>query len=194
MALASLLVAPTWLLADSNVVASENIPEVMPVRVAGWSTESPTRADWQPVFIGADLIQRAAFAKDAHTVEGFAAVYLDQHHGKELVGLNNSVPGESLIVRRRAAGAGEGPWMELEAADGRGDRWLVWYAYRLDQQWYAKTLPMQIQYAVRSLTSAPLSAIVAFRTACAGEDCSAAHETLRGFTASMQGSGHRSNQ
>jgi exosortase A len=188
MALASLLVAPTWLLADDNVVLLENTPEVMPGRVAGWSTESLTRGDWQPVFIGADLVQRAAFAKDAHTVEGFTAVYANQHQGKELVGFNNSVLGESLNERGRAASAGAGPWTAIEAADWRGDRWLVWYAYRLDQQWYAKTLPMQIQYAVRSLTAAPLSAVVAFRTRCDGEDCSAARTILREFTASMRSS------
>jgi exosortase A len=188
MALASLLIAPTWLIADENVVAPEAMPEVMPVRVAGWSTESPTRGDWQPVFIGADLIQRAAFAKDSHAVEGFAALYADQHQGKELVGFNNSVLGESLNVQRRATSAGAGPWMAMEATDWRGERWLVWYAYRLDQQWYARTLPMQIQYGLRSLTSAPLSAVVAFRTRCAGEDCSAARETLREFTASTESS------
>ncbi len=185
MALASLLVAPTWLIADANVVAAEDIPEVMPVRVQGWSTESLTRTDWQPVFIGADLIQRGAFARGSSKVEGYAALYADQHQGKELVGFNNSVLGESLTLRRRAASAGAGPWIQTEAADWRGDRWLVWYAYRLDQQWYARTLPMQIQYGVRSLTSAPLSAVVAFRTPCGGEDCSAARETLREFTASM---------
>jgi hypothetical protein len=186
LALASLLVAPTWLIADENVVAAEDLPEVMPMRVSGWSTESVANGNWQPVFIGADLFQRAAFARDAHIVEGFAALYADQHQGKELVGFNNSVLGESLNVQRRAASAGAGPWMEMEAADGRGDRWLVWYAYRLDRQWYAKTLPLQIQYGVRSLTSAPLSAVVAFRTRCSGEDCSAARETLRDFTASVQ--------
>jgi exosortase A len=185
MALGSLLIAPTWLIADDNVVAPENIPEVMPVRVAGWSTESLTASNWQPVFIGADIVQRAAFSQDSHTVEGFAALYADQHQGKELVGFNNSVLGESLTVRRRAASAGTGPWTEMEAADWRGDRWLVWYGYRLDEQWYARTLPMQIQYGVRSLTSAPLSAVVAFRTPCAGEDCSAARTTLREFMASV---------
>lgn len=184
MALGSLLVAPTWLMADNNVVALEDIPEVMPVRVAGWSTESLTTSNWQPVFIGADIVQRAAFSKDSHTVEGFAALYADQHQGKELVGFNNSVLGESLTIRQRASSAGTGPWMEMEAADWRGDRWLVWYAYRLDEQWYARTLPMQVQYGVRSLTSAPLSAVVAFRTPCAGEDCSTARTTLREFTAS----------
>jgi EpsI family protein len=154
--------------------------------VAGWSTESLTTSLWQPVFTGADLIQRAAFSKQSHTVEGFAALYANQHQGKELVGFNNSVLGESLTVRRRAVSAGAAPWTEMEAVDWRGERWLVWYAYKLDQRWFARTLPLQIQYGVRSLTSAPLSAVVAFRTPCAGEDCSTARETLRDFTASIQ--------
>jgi len=189
LALASLLIAPTWLIADDNVVAPGDLPQVMPMHVAGWSTESPTRGDWQPVFIGADLMQRAAFARAPHIVEGFAALYADQHQGKELAGFDNSVLGESMSMRRRPAGAGAGPWMEMEAADWRGERWLLWYAYRVDDrhggQWYDRTLPMQIQYGVRSLTSAPLSAIIAFRTPCAGEDCSAARAALREFTASM---------
>lgn len=186
LALASLIVAPAWLLADDNVVAPEDLPQVMPLRVENWSTESLTRNDWKPVFIGADLIQRAAFFRDSRTVEGFAALYADQHQGKELAGFNNSVLGESMIPRRRATSAGVDRWMEMEAADWRGDRWLLWYAYRLDQQWYDRTLSMQIQYGVRSLAAAPLSAVVAFRTPCAGDDCSAARATLRDFTASMK--------
>lgn len=186
LALASLSIAPIWLLADDNVVAAEDLPQLLPMRVEGWSTESATRGDWQPVFIGADMFQRAAFSKESRTVEGVAALYADQHQGKELVGFNNSVLGESMNMKRRAASAGTGQWMEMEAADWRGDRWLVWYAYRLDQQWYDRTLPMQIQYGVRSLTTAPLSAMVAFRTPCAGDDCSTARVALRELTASMK--------
>ncbi|MET0534961.1 MAG: exosortase A [Steroidobacter sp.] len=185
LALASLLIAPAWLLADDNEVAPQDLPQVVPMRVANWSTESPARDDWQPVFVGADLIQRAAFSQDTRTVEGFAALYADQHQGKELVGFNNSVLGESMTVRRRASSASVRPWMEMEAADWRGKRWLVWYAYRLDRQWYDRTLPLQIQYGVRSLVSAPLSAVAAFRTPCAGDDCSAARAALREFTTSM---------
>ncbi len=67
-----------------------------------------------------------------------------------------------------AEAAGQGDWMELEATDSRGDRWMLWYAYRLDGRWYRRTLPMQVQYGVKSLVSAPLSAVVALQSALSG--------------------------
>jgi exosortase A len=180
LGLACLLVAPVWLMADSNTFAVEKLPRLLPSSVEGWSAVETSRADWQPVFVGADLTQRQSYAKSTTTIEGFAALYADQHQGKELIGFNNSVAGETLRVRRRA---GADNWLEMEVTDARGDNWLLWYAYRLDERWYDRTLPLQLQYGVRSLMSAPLSAVVAFRTPCAGEDCSAARDTLREFTA-----------
>lgn len=178
LASASLLLAPLWLIADNNKVAASELTAMLPTAIPGWSTQTATRDDWQPVFVGADVTQRAAFSKSSNTVESFAALYADQHQGKELMGYTNSVVGEALRIRRRA---GAVPWLEVEAVDSRGDSWLLWYAYRLDGQWYDRALPLQLQYGIRSLTSAPLSAVVAFRTRCAGEDCSAARTTLREF-------------
>lgn len=177
-AVVSLILAPLWLVADDNTVPLETLPRILPSEIPGWSTQAATGEEWQPVFIGADVTQRATFSKDSTAVECFAALYADQHLGKELIGFNNSVAGETLRVRHRGGAA---PWLGMEAVDSRGDSWLLWYAYRLDRQWYDRTLPLQLQYGVRSLTSAPLSAVVAFRTRCAGEDCSAAREILREF-------------
>jgi hypothetical protein len=143
-----------------------------------------TRSDWQPVFEGADVTQRARYSKGASTVEGYAALYADQHQGKELVAFNNSVTGETLNARRRG-GAGQGDWMELEATDSRGERWVLWYSYRLDSDWYHRTLPLQVQYGVKSLLSAPLSAVVAFRARCQGEECSSARDSVRDVTTSL---------
>ena len=178
LAVVSLLLAPLWLVADDNTVPLETLPRIVPSEISGWSTQTATREDWQPVFVGADVTQRATFSKDSIAVESFAALYADQHQGKELIGFDNSVAGEALRVRRRGSAA---PWLEMEAVDARGDSWLLWYAYRLDRQWYARTLPLQLQYGVRSLTSAPLAAVVAFRTRCERDDCSAARTTLREF-------------
>jgi exosortase A len=187
LGITSLLVAPAWLMADDNAVALENLPRMLPGAVAGWPQGSPAHSDWQPVFIGADATQRAEYSNDSRSIEGFAAVYAEQRQGKELGGFNNSVVGESMSVRR-AASAGVGSWTALEATDSRGERSLIWYAYRLDSQWYARTLPLQVRYGVRSLTSAPVSAVVALRASCAGEDCSDARASLREFTAAMQSS------
>ncbi|MFC4313329.1 exosortase A [Steroidobacter flavus] len=189
LAAVSLLVAPVWLLADHNTIPTDRLPRLLPTALAGWSAQPSVRDDWQPVFAGADVTQRARYSKDSDTIEGFAALYADQHQGKELVSFTNSVTGESLTTRRR--GTGQGEWTELEATDSRGDLWMLWYAYRLDDRWYRQTVPMQVQYGVKSLLSAPLSAVVAFRTPCQREDCAAARVVLRDVTTSLASSDAR---
>lgn len=190
LSLVSLLVAPVWLLADNNTVPREQLPRLLPAALKGWSVEDIARDDWLPVFEGADVTQRQRYSKESHSVEGYAALYADQHQGKELVAFNNSLTGETLMSRRRG-NAGQGEWLEIEATDSLGDRWLLWYSYRLDADWYGPTLPMQIRYGVRSLASAPLSAVVAFRTRCESENCSSARATLRDVTMSLASSAGR---
>ena len=187
LALVGLLVAPVWLLADNNAIPQDHLPRLLPTTLQGWSVEETTREDWLPVFEGADATQRAHYVKDAGSVEGYAALYAEQHQGKELVAFNNSINGETLNVRRRGS-AEQGDWMEVEATDSRGARWVLWHAYRLDESWYRDSLSMQVQYGVKSLVSAPLSAVVAFRARCQGEDCSAARDTLRDVTKSLASS------
>lgn len=189
-AVISLLVAPVWLLADDNTIPKDQLPRLLPTTLDGWSVEAITGDDWQPVFGGADATQRARYSKGINSVEGYTALYADQHQGKELVAFNNSLTGETLNARRRGS-AGQGDWMELEATDSRGDRWVLWYAYRLGNDWYQRTLPMQVQYGVKSLISAPLSAVVAFRARCQGEDCAATRDILRDVTTSLASSAGR---
>jgi exosortase len=189
LALVGLLVAPVWLLADNNTIPKDQLPRLLPTALEGWSVEEITRDDWQPVFEGADVSQRARYLKGNGAVEGYAALYADQHQGKELVAFNNSIYGATLDVQRR--GAGQEDWMELEATDSRGDRWTLWYAYRLDAHWHREALPMQVQYGIKSLVSAPLSAVVAFRARCQGQDCSAARDSLRDVTTSLASSDGR---
>ncbi len=189
LASVSLLVAPVWLLADHNTIPTDRLPRLLPTTLAGWTVEQSARDDWQPVFAGADVTQRAHYSKDGTIIEGFAALYADQHQGKELVAFNNSMTGETLNVRSR--GPGQGAWTELEATDSRGDRWMIWYAYRLGDDWHRQTLPMQVQYGVKSLLSAPLSAVVAFRTRCQDEDCTSARDRLHDVTTDLVSSDGR---
>ncbi len=189
LAAVSLLVAPLWLLADNNTIPTDQLPRLLPASLQGWSVEQSAADDWQPVFAGNDVTQRVRYSRQAHAVEGFAALYADQHQGKELVSFTNSVTGETLTARQRGAGPGE--WMAVEATDSRGDRWLLWYAYRLDDRWYRQSVSLQVQYGVKSLLSAPLSAVVAFRTRCQDEDCAAARDLLREMTTSLASSDGR---
>lgn len=184
LASVGLLVAPVWLLADHNTIAKDQLPRLLPATLDGWSVQQTVGFDWHPVFAGADVTEHARYTKDANSIEAYAALYADQHQGKEVGAFANSVNGTTLHVQRRGS-AGQGDWTELEATDSRGERWLLWYAYRLDQSWYRQSLPMQIQYGVKSLMSAPLSAVVAFRARCQIQDCSAARGALRDVTASL---------
>jgi len=190
LALVGLLVAPVWLLADDNSIAKDQLPQLLPTTLSGWSVQESSREDWLPVFAGADATQRVQYSKASSAVEGYAALYAEQHQGKELVAFNNSILGETLQVRRQG-NAEQGNWLELEATDSRGDRWVLWYGYRLDDTWYRDTLSMQVRYGVESLVSAPLSAVVAFRARCQGEDCSTARAVLRDVTTSLASSAGR---
>jgi hypothetical protein len=97
------------------------------------------------------------------------------------MGFTNSLEGESLHVRRRASG--EHPWLEMEAMDTSGVSWLLWYSYRLDDRWYDRPLSLQLRYGVDALIGAPVSSVIAMRTACMGTDCATARTTLQNFAA-----------
>lgn len=179
LALVGLVAAPLWLFLDRNEAPLAGETQV-PQNVAGWSLQSEARSDWQPVFIAADAQQSAVFTRASTTVETFAALYASQQHGKELLGYGNSVTGPDFKVKHRGSA---GSWLEMEAVDVRGTTWLLWYGYRIGEQWQRPGLSLQLSYGVKSLTSAPLSAVVAFRTPCAGDDCSAARSVLSDFAA-----------
>lgn len=182
LASVALLFAPVWQHLDDNRASPDAMAHALPT-VAGWSSEVDAPSDWQPVFNGADVVERATFTQSATSIEAYAAVYADQHQGKELMGFTNSLEGESLRVRRRVNA--EHPWVEMEAADARAVSWLVWYSYRLDDHWYDRPLALQLQYGIGALTGAPVSSVIAFRTACMGTDCTAARATLQNFAAAV---------
>lgn len=188
LALVGLVVAPLWLFLDQNRAPLGGDTRAVPATVPKWSLQADARTDWQPVFVAADIQQSAVFTRASSTVETVAALYASQHQGKELLGYDNSLTGAGWRVKRRGSAAS---WLEMEAVDGRGVTWLIWYGYRIDEQWHRPGLSLQLIYGLRSLLSAPLSAVVAFRTQCAGDDCSAARAVMGEFAAdAWSGSAH----
>ncbi|MBM0106193.1 exosortase [Steroidobacter sp. S1-65] len=183
---AGLLFAPVWQHIDDNVVADHAPAQALPNAMTGWSVARDTHSDWLPVFNGADVTERATFTRAGASVEAFAATYKNQHQGKELMGFGNSLEGESLHVSRR--GGAEHPWLETEATDSLGERWLLWHSYRLDERWFDRPLALQIQYGIGALMGAPAASILAFRTPCKGVDCTDARATLQHFAATVRSS------
>lgn len=178
LAIAGLLPAAAANLIDDNVAA---IPaELLPAQVSGWSVTQEQPPGWRPVSKGADAEQWRTYRSVDTQVEAYAAAYEYQAQDKEVVNHSNSVLGESLDEQRRRR-AVVGDWVELQAVAPSGETWLIRYAYRLHQKWYSQPLDLQLAYGVESLWSAPLSGVVAVRSACAS-DCDAARQALTEFT------------
>jgi EpsI family protein len=178
LAIAAILPVAALSLFDANIAAASG--EILPARVPGWESSASSPTDWQPVFKGADAEQRLAYRAAGRAVDGYAATYLQQRQGKEAVSYENSPLGSGLTAEGRTQTAARG-WQEVRANDSRGERWLVWYMYRMDERWYSTPLDLQLAYGVRSLLSAPLTSVIAVRTPC-GTDCENARESLGRFT------------
>ncbi len=184
LACVGLLFAPVWQHMDDNVAASDQLAPALPDDFTGWTIARNAHSGWQPVFEGADVTERATFTRTGAVVEAFAATYRDQHQGKELMGFGNSLEGESLRVVRRDSAADS--WLEMEATDSSGARWLLWHSYRLDERWFDRPLTLQVHYGIGALLGAPVSSVVAFRTECNVTGCAEARATLRDFAAALR--------
>jgi hypothetical protein len=110
----------------------------------------------------------------------FSAVFAEQLQGKEAVGYGTSLLGPGLVAVSPTTGAGE-PWREIRARDAGGATWLIRHAYRLDDSWHGSALRLQLDYGWRSFVRAPVVAVFAMRSVCAGDDCLGAAKALQQF-------------
>jgi exosortase A len=178
LAVSTMAAAPLWNAVDDNVASSADAHS-LPTSIA-WQTSAVT-SSWSPHYRGADVEQRSEYDSAGAMVEAYTATYLQQLQGKELVGHGNSMLSETMRATTRAKRAADSSWSELRAKGGAGDEWLLRFAYRIDDQWYASALRAQLSYGVRSLFAAPLSSIVVARSRCSA-DCSDAEAALTQFT------------
>ena len=176
-AVCGLPLAPLWLLADANRASDADISRSM-LAEARFETAATAASDWQPKFSGATRELHGVFHDGEVPVELYVAGYASQRQGEELTGYRSSLLGEQL---RRApdAAAAPAPWKNIAALGANNDRWVIWSAYRLDDRWYRSALRLQIDYGVRSLSSAPAGAVIALRARCGVNGCDAARESLK---------------
>jgi hypothetical protein len=91
--LAALAFGPLWVAVTPSAPDAAAASAKLPSRVAGWQAhavaDAPAR--WKPVFVAADAVDLQDYRGDLQTVSAFAAVYVDQRQGKEMVGYANSV-------------------------------------------------------------------------------------------------------
>lgn len=151
---------------------------VLPPAVAGWS-RSDTSAP-APRFINADHAGQGSYQSGGDVVQAFSAAYLQQMQGRKLADFGNQPLGEGLVPASRAQVIGDGAWLQMEARDRAGDRWLVRLRYRVDDYASADLRRTQLVYGVASLTGNPVSSAQVLRAACDG-NCDSARAVLDRF-------------
>jgi exosortase len=144
-------------------------------------------SSWQPVFEGADLEQRMAFARAGDdTVEVFTVTYRNQRQGAKLVGSDNTLFGGGLQLRSDTvvnSSAGAFRESEVEERVSPYGLQLMWWRYRAAGRDFVNPIASQLWYGLNATLGHPSAFLVAFRTAC-HPDCAAARLELRGFAES----------
>jgi exosortase len=144
-------------------------------------------SSWQPVFEGADLEKRMAFAKAGDdTVEAFRVTYRNQRQGAKLVGSDNTLLGRALQPRSDTvvnSSAGAFRESEVEEQVSPYGRYLMWWRYQAAGRDFVNPIASQLWYGLNATVGHPTAFLVAFRTACR-PDCAAARLELRGFAES----------
>ena len=143
-------------------------------------------SSWQPIFLGPDLEQRAAFANTSgDIVEAFAVTYRNQRQGAKLVSMDNTLLGRGLQLRsEEVVRSSSGAFRESEAqerAPPYGD-YLIWSRSRAAGRDFVNPLASQLWYGLNATVSYPTAFLMAFRAGCR-PDCAAARLHLRGFAA-----------
>ena len=151
----------------------------LPPAPQGWaSTGAP--AAWNPIFAGADRIERAAYVDaQARQVAAYAAIYASQRQNKELVAYGNSLvgEGEGAIVATNVAPNGDARELIVENGDQRE---LIRYYYQVGQRRTQRNVQAQVWYGLAALRGGAASSVIALRTPCV-PDCDAARALLDQF-------------
>jgi exosortase/archaeosortase family protein len=174
-ALAALSLAPAWNALVPAVAASELAEgPLLPQDVSGWSGPHPASGVWNPSYPDSDRSELAEYERAGHRVTAFIAQYASQRQGKELIGYSNSITMGLPDDLRRVVQmqSPHGPLARMDLGP-EGSSSVLLYYYRIGPHRMVTGIFAQICFGVASLTSAPMSSIVAVRAAC-DPDCDTA--------------------
>lgn len=161
-----------------------------PAGRAGW-VGPESEGTWKPDFVGAHSQWSFAYQGPAgEQVEMVAIGYPLQAQGRELVNEENSLLGATAPAPEAEAKVtlGGHSYIELIAADPRGQRAVVWSLYDIGGREFVTPLMSQLWYGLRSLGGPPYSMMFAFKSACRSS-CDAARTTLGNFVQAMGAGG-----
>lgn len=159
---------------------------LLPPAPAGWSrVETQAMSTWNPVFAGADHVERARYTSLAGPeVQVFIASYATQQQGKELVAYGNGLvgPGDGDVVQEsRAASAELARELFVRSPDGRS---VIRYYYDIGGHRTDRGIYAQLWYGVKSIRGQVRSSVIALRAQCV-PDCGKAQELLNDFSESI---------
>ncbi|HUQ10663.1 MAG TPA: exosortase A [Steroidobacteraceae bacterium] len=184
IALACILAAPAFALWQQPSSAPLGPPFVDSLRVpSGWTRDAPG-TDWNPVFSGADRIERAAFVEaSGRRVEVLVASYASQGQDKELVTYFNRFIGPDEGAETSSAPVGDS--VRQITVQNRDRRSVIRYVYDIGGYRTSRGLAAQLRYGLTSLSRVPVSAVFATRAACTEVDCADARRVLDDFNAAL---------
>lgn len=185
IAMICVIAPPAWQFlqpAESATLVAGNT--LLPLAPVGWSKVALVQpSSWNPVFIGADRVERAEYSSPAGLrVQMYIASYEVQRQDKELIAYGNSFfsPKEGVMVSESRAASGAGA-REIVVQDAHG-RSVIRYHYDIGGRRIERGVFAQLWYGLRAMRGPVVSSAFAVRTACSS-DCDQARALLDDFVA-----------
>lgn len=145
---------------------------------------------WRPAFRGASQEDLQIWTDGSRRVIGHRLVYTTQRQGAELIGYDNRIaPDSMLLAERLLVPVGTTRRLVNEAIVRSGDGYaLVWYWYRvggIDTESAARAKLLELWAFVRRTR---VSELIAFSTICDRDSCTEASRALYDFLGTESGS------
>lgn len=183
-ATAAALVGPVLLLLVSALPVSGDpsaaIPGIRPGAV--WTTAEPAPVSelWVPGFRGASEHRTLFVRRDSVTVRVDRFLYRQQAQGAEMIGSENAVAPDSLLIEERVVGPLDADARSVRQAavrDGQQLR-MVWYWYRVFDVETPSRAKAKLLEIPAFFSRHGLSEVITLSVPCNGRDCGNATRSL----------------
>lgn len=190
VAIAAVAAGPAWSATAVDREASFKLATVeLPVSRGDWVGPMVARSGWRPDFNGASGESLARYESSAGSVWLYANVYLSQSQDRELINMHNDVAGSFHVERNgyhaiAIGGEQQAGVRELQAVEGSGARWRIWYWYEVDGYRETSAAKTKLRQALGMLRGKSEAGIVAVATLCGGS-CDGAGRHMQSFLESI---------
>jgi EpsI family protein len=184
--IAAMGIGPAWVLAAFVAVRDGASSVELPRATAVWAGPDASSSSWRPRFVGARAEALGRYRSAMGEVYVYVNVYTRQAQTAELVGNENSVIGDWVVVERPASiGAVDEYIAALTARPRLGRLWLIWYWYDVGGWQTGSDLRAKVYQGAMGLVGERRAGLIALATEC-GTDCAGAATTLHSFIADVR--------